>query len=203
MNPQIFRDLAENEGYTVGEKVSGDANRENAEHAHDFDAKLLVLSGDITYSIDGSIRTYREGEIIEVAAGTRHAEKVGESGVSLLIGSRFDLALTVQTKKETKMSDTSAYLVVTAIPNPGKAEQREEYVSQVVPLLIKGGAEPVARYGVTEQLGGEGGPKLISVFKFPSAQAIKDAFSSDEFRALADLRSEALSSVNQMICSAL
>ena len=101
------------------------------------------------------------------------------------------------------MSDSSVYLVVTSIPNPGKPEQLQKYVSQVMPLLIKGGGELVARYGVIEQLGGEGGPKSIGVIKFPSAQAIKDVFSSDEFKALADLRGEALSRVDQMICSAL
>jgi len=87
MNTQTFRDLAGKEGYTVRDKVSGDANRESAEHTHDFDAKMLVLSGDITYSIDGSIRTYREGEILEVTADTMHSEKVGESGVLLLAAS--------------------------------------------------------------------------------------------------------------------
>ena len=101
------------------------------------------------------------------------------------------------------MSDTSAYLVVTAVPNPDKLEQLEKYASQVMPLLIKGGGEPVARYNVTEQLGGEGGPKAMSVTKFPSAQSIKDVFATDEFRALADLRDEATVRVDQMICSAL
>ena len=101
------------------------------------------------------------------------------------------------------MSDTSAYLVFTSIPNPGNPEQLQKYVSQVMPLLIKGGGEPVARYGVIEQFDGEGGPKAISVIKFPSAQAIKDVFSSDEFKALAGLRDEVFSRVDQMICSAL
>ena len=107
------------------------------------------------------------------------------------------------TKKETKMSDTSAYLVVTSIPNPDKQEQLQKYASQVMPLLIKGGGEPVARYSVNEQLGGEGGPKAIGVIKFPNAQAIKDVFATDEFKALADLRDEAVIRVDQMICSAL
>ena len=101
------------------------------------------------------------------------------------------------------MSDTSVYLVVTSIPNPDKLEQLQKYASQVMPLLIKGGGEPVARYGVIEQLGGEGGPKSIGVIKFPSAQAIKDVFSTDEFKALAGLRDEAVIRVDQMICSAL
>jgi len=101
------------------------------------------------------------------------------------------------------MSDESAYLVVTAIPNPEKPEQMKEYASQVMPLLIGGGGEPVGRYGVLEQLGGDGGPKSVSITKFSSAQAIKDVFSTDEFQALADLRDEATISVHQMICSAV
>lgn len=101
------------------------------------------------------------------------------------------------------MSDTSAYFVVTSIPNPGKMEQMQNYASQIMPILIKGGAEPVGRYGVIEQLKGDGGPKSIAIMKFPSAQAIKDALSSDEYKALEDLRNEAFSQVTLMICSAL
>lgn len=100
------------------------------------------------------------------------------------------------------MSDPTAYLVVTSITNPGKADQMKSYASQVMPLMIKGGGEPVARYGVVEQLRGEGGPQSIAVVKFPSAQAIKDVLSSDELRALAGLRDEVFSRVDQMICSA-
>jgi len=101
------------------------------------------------------------------------------------------------------MSDTPVYLVVTSVPNPVKMELLEKYASQVMPLLVKGGGEPVARYGVMEQLGGDGGPKAISVTKFPSAQAIKDVFATDDFKALAEIRDEATLSVNQMICTAM
>ena len=100
------------------------------------------------------------------------------------------------------MSDPTAYLVVTSMPIPGKTEQMQSYVSQVTPLLIKAGGEPVARYAVTEQLGGEGGPKTIGAIKFASAEAIRDALSTDEFKALAGLRDEAFSRVDQMICTA-
>ena len=101
------------------------------------------------------------------------------------------------------MSDAPVYLVVTSIPNPAKMELLEKYASQVMPLLMKGGGEPVARYGVVEQLGGDGGPKAMSVIKFPSAQAIKDVFATDDFKALADIRDEATISVHQMICASL
>ena len=101
------------------------------------------------------------------------------------------------------MSDTSAYLVVTSITNPGKMEQMQTYGSQIMPILIKGGAEPIARYGVIEQLNSDGGPNSIAVMKFASTQAIKGALSSDEYKALEKLRSEAFSQVALMICAAL
>lgn len=101
------------------------------------------------------------------------------------------------------MSDTSAFLVVTSIPNPDKMEQMQSYASQITPIMIKSGAEPVGRYGVIEQVAGDGGPKSIAVMKFASAQAIKNALSSDEYKALEDLRSEAFSQVNLMICAAV
>ncbi len=101
------------------------------------------------------------------------------------------------------MSDTPVYLVVTSIPNPERMEQLQKYSSQVMPLLMKGGGEPVARYNVIEQLGGDGGPKVVSITKFPSAQAIKDVFSTADFKALAAIRDEATISVQQMICAAM
>lgn len=101
------------------------------------------------------------------------------------------------------MSDSTAYLVVTSVPIPDKTEEMQTYVSQVMPLLMKGGGEAVARYGVIEQLGGEEGPKSIAVIKFPTVQAVKDALSTEEFEALAGVRDAAFSRVDQMICAAL
>ena len=101
------------------------------------------------------------------------------------------------------MSDSPVYLVVTAIPNLEKLELLKKYSSQVMPLLIKGGGEPIATYSVIEQLEGDGGPKSVSITKFQSAQAIKDVFSTEEFKALADIRAEVTISINQLFCSAL
>jgi hypothetical protein len=47
------------------------------------------------------------------------------------------------------------------------------------------------------------GPKSIAIMKFLSVQAIKDALSTDEFKALAGIRDAAFSRVDQMICAAL
>lgn len=101
------------------------------------------------------------------------------------------------------MSDTPAYLIVTSIPKPDKMEQMQLYASQIMPYLISCGAEPVGRYGVVEQLKGESGQKSVAIMKFPNAQAIKEAMSGDGYNALEDLRDEAFTEVNVMLCAAL
>jgi quercetin dioxygenase-like cupin family protein len=57
-------------------------------HCHDFDAKALVLGGEITITHDNSPSTYRPGQCFEVPAGCMHAEHVGPEGVALLSGRR-------------------------------------------------------------------------------------------------------------------
>ncbi len=57
-------------------------------HCHDFDAKVLVLGGDITITRDNNPVTYRTGQCFEVPTGCMHAEHVGPEGVALLSGRR-------------------------------------------------------------------------------------------------------------------
>jgi quercetin dioxygenase-like cupin family protein len=57
-------------------------------HCHDFDARALVLGGEITVTCDNSPATFRAGQCFEVPAGCMHAEHVGPEGVALLSGRR-------------------------------------------------------------------------------------------------------------------
>ena len=101
------------------------------------------------------------------------------------------------------MSDASAYLVITATPNPAKMEQLKSYLQQIMPALAAGGGRPVGRYRTTEQVGGSDGPKTIAVLEYPSAQAIRDVASSDGYNALNDLRAEVFLRVDLMITEAM
>ena len=56
------------------------------EHSHPFDAKVLVLSGDVTLGLEGRQTVYREGDIYSVGRGIEHTELYGDAGVSLMIG---------------------------------------------------------------------------------------------------------------------
>jgi quercetin dioxygenase-like cupin family protein len=63
-------------------------NHENPEHAHDFDARVMVLAGEIAITRDGETTTYRAGDSCSVPHGCLHAEQVGPAGVAYLAGRR-------------------------------------------------------------------------------------------------------------------
>lgn len=63
-------------------------NKVTPNHCHDFDAKALVLGGEITITCDNTPTTFRAGQYFDVPAGRMHAEQVGREGVALLSGRR-------------------------------------------------------------------------------------------------------------------
>jgi quercetin dioxygenase-like cupin family protein len=65
-----------------------EANALNPEHAHEFDARLLVLEGAMTIASEGKERTYRAGDTFSMSVGCRHAEQCGPEGVRYLAGRR-------------------------------------------------------------------------------------------------------------------
>jgi len=64
------------------------ANTVNQTHAHEFDAQLLILDGEMTIVRDGKPQTFRVGDTCEVPAGTTHEERVGAQGVRYLAARR-------------------------------------------------------------------------------------------------------------------
>jgi quercetin dioxygenase-like cupin family protein len=66
-----------------------EAGAVNPEHAHEFDASLLVLEGEMAITRDGAEQVYRAGDTFAMAAGCRHAERGGPQGVRYLAGRRY------------------------------------------------------------------------------------------------------------------
>jgi quercetin dioxygenase-like cupin family protein len=58
-------------------------------HAHPWEAKALVLSGEITIDCGDGGRRYGPGDIFHVACGTPHAERFGPEGVSFVAGRKY------------------------------------------------------------------------------------------------------------------
>src|ERR1700684_469821 len=63
-------------------------NMREANHCHDFDARLFVLGGEITITRDNNPETFRAGQCCEVPAKCMHSEQVGPEGVAYVSGRR-------------------------------------------------------------------------------------------------------------------
>ena len=93
MDKAEFEVKLRGDGYRVV-NTSVKPNLVTSNHCHDFDAKALVLGGEITITRDNSPVTFRAGQCFEVPMGCMHAEHVGQEGVALLSGRRRNGALT-------------------------------------------------------------------------------------------------------------
>jgi quercetin dioxygenase-like cupin family protein len=92
MNRAEFEHELEAQGYREVVDRRMDAGAINPEHAHEFDARVLVLEGEMTIVCDGEERTYRAGDTCALTAGRRHTERCGPEGVRYLAGRRYQQA---------------------------------------------------------------------------------------------------------------
>src|SRR5215467_3475976 len=87
MNQSEFETDLRREGYQVfyGGLQAGTVN---ADHSHEWDARVMVIGGEITLTRGGEAETFRAGDSCAVAAGEVHAEHVGPQGVAYIAGRR-------------------------------------------------------------------------------------------------------------------
>jgi quercetin dioxygenase-like cupin family protein len=76
------------DGFQEVERKRLEPRPANGEHGHHFDVRGLILDGAFTVTLEGVPRTFRTGEVFEVAAGQMHFEEVGRDGAEVLIGRR-------------------------------------------------------------------------------------------------------------------
>jgi quercetin dioxygenase-like cupin family protein len=88
MDRTAFEQELKTGGYEPVERHM-DANHFNPEHTHEFDARVLLLDGEMTITRGGKAQTFRTGDTCEIAAGTPHAEQCGPNGAYYLAGRRF------------------------------------------------------------------------------------------------------------------
>jgi quercetin dioxygenase-like cupin family protein len=60
----------------------------NPEHTHDFDARLMVVAGEMTVVAEGRRNTYKVGDTFSMTNGCRHAEHAGTDGATYVAGRR-------------------------------------------------------------------------------------------------------------------
>ncbi|MBS0513372.1 MAG: cupin domain-containing protein [Proteobacteria bacterium] len=87
MSPDEFAERLRAEGYAeivLVERAPGGALDE---HAHPFEAKALILDGEIhIQAAGGEEKRYAAGQVFHLPAHLRHAERYGPAGVRYLVG---------------------------------------------------------------------------------------------------------------------
>jgi quercetin dioxygenase-like cupin family protein len=89
MERVAFETALREEGYLEVADRRMEPNKTNPEHSHEFDARLLVLEGEITITCEGEERTYRAGDTFAMSAARPHTEQCGPEGVRYLAGRRY------------------------------------------------------------------------------------------------------------------
>jgi quercetin dioxygenase-like cupin family protein len=87
MDRTDFEAALQRDGYQVVARTM-EPNMTNPEHAHDFDARVMVVAGEMTLDRDGARHAYHPGESFEITQGHRHAEIAGPDGATYVAGRR-------------------------------------------------------------------------------------------------------------------
>ena len=88
MTSETFREELVRDGYLdIETKVIG-PNVSVPMHSHPYDVRALVLEGEAVIDCGAGPRTFRPGDIVEVAGGVEHTEKYGPQGYAFLVGRR-------------------------------------------------------------------------------------------------------------------
>ena len=59
---------------------SWDPNAEIPQHTHPFNARAVVVQGEMWLTVDGQTQHLRIGDRFDLAAGTPHSERYGPEG---------------------------------------------------------------------------------------------------------------------------
>ncbi|MBW2542164.1 MAG: DUF1330 domain-containing protein [Deltaproteobacteria bacterium] len=95
-------------------------------------------------------------------------------------------------------TDGKTTLVVTAAPNPNEMASVQEYLKEVLPLLMGAGGKPVKRLKVDEVI--HGNPSgMVLVMDFDSADAITGMFESEDYAALVPVRDRGFAEMNILL----
>lgn len=85
MDTQTFIQTLAQDGFEPAVTVTREPGQMD-DHTHPFEAKALVVSGEIRIVAGGTERRYGPGEIFHLQAHEPHSESYGPEGVQYLVG---------------------------------------------------------------------------------------------------------------------
>ncbi|MGS0741961.1 cupin domain-containing protein [Glaciimonas sp. GG7] len=86
MDRDEFVSMINKEGFAEGAIVEREINGALDTHVHPFEAKALILAGELHLLVDGAERAYLPGQIFHLQANVPHSERYGSEGVQYLVG---------------------------------------------------------------------------------------------------------------------
>lgn len=88
MEHQAFIQLLQREGFAAPVAVEREPDGRLDTHAHPFEAKALILEGEIRIVSGGEERCYGPGDVFHLQRDEPHVESYGPQGVRYLSGRR-------------------------------------------------------------------------------------------------------------------
>jgi quercetin dioxygenase-like cupin family protein len=86
MERDDFIEMLAREGFQTTVLVEREANAAIDDHTHSFEAKALILEGELTLWIGKKQTRYRAGDVFHLQANEPHSERYGPEGVCYLVG---------------------------------------------------------------------------------------------------------------------
>lgn len=86
MERDQFIEMLAREGHAEIVTVGREANRFLDTHSHPFEAKALILDGEIRLCIDDAEQICKTGQIFHLRANQPHSERYGPEGVRYVVG---------------------------------------------------------------------------------------------------------------------
>ena len=88
MEREVFMDILASEGFEEAVTVTREPGGFLGLHAHPFEAKALILSGELLLDVGGVQQSYQAGQVFHLRADLPHSEQYGPHGVEYLVGRR-------------------------------------------------------------------------------------------------------------------
>jgi quercetin dioxygenase-like cupin family protein len=86
MDRAAFTESLTKEGFPEAVLVTREADTAMDEHSHPFEAKALVVEGELHIRVGEEDRLYRAGDVFHLPANLAHSERYGPQGVTYLVG---------------------------------------------------------------------------------------------------------------------
>lgn len=86
MERETFIEALKNEGFAEVVTVVREAGGALDVHTHPFEAKALILHGELRILTGDAERLYRVGDVFHLQANESHSEHYGPDGVQYLVG---------------------------------------------------------------------------------------------------------------------